>query len=308
MQELQNMMIFAKVLECGSFSKAAEQLGMAKSSVSKKINELEKEFGVRLIQRSTRKLNVTEEGQSLYQRCRQISQALEMAKQELTLYHEAPQGTLRISVSPLFGNTIIAGLIPGFLEQFPLVSVELNYAQELSDLIGEGYDLSLRMGTLADSSLVAVELFTVKFMLCASQKYLKKAGRPQHPSEITNHNYIRWLAPNRPAYDSLVFHKKNREYTYNINSRFSSNDAQATLEAVLNGGGLAMLPNYAICQEIQNGRLEALLPEYKVQEMPISLVYPQRKHIPPKVRVFSQYLKKRLTAKDFSALKPNKTL
>jgi len=308
MQELQNMMIFAKVLESGSFSKAAEQLGIAKSSVSKKISELEKEFGVRLIQRSTRKLNVTEEGQSLYRHCCQISQELEMAKQELTLYREAPQGTLRISVSPLFGNTVIAGLIPDFQEQFPQVSVELNYAQQLSDLIGEGYDLSIRMGELADSSLVAVELFIVKFILCASPEYLNKAGRPQHPSEIENHNYIRWLAPNRPAYDSLVFYKKNREYTYNINSRFSTNDAQATLEAALNGGGLAMLPNYAIFKEVQSGRLEVLLPSYKVQELPISLVYPQRKHIPPKVRVFSEYLKQRLKDKDFSTLNSIKTL
>ena len=213
MQELRNMMIFAKVLETGSFSKAAEQLGIAKSSVSKKVSELEKEFGVRLIQRSTRKINVTEEGQALYRHCRQISQELEMAKQELTLYREAPQGTLKISVSPLFGNTIIAGLIPGFLEKFSQVSVELNYSQQLSDLIGEGYDLSLRMGVLDDSSLVAVELFTVKFILCASPEYLNKTGRPQHPSEITNYSYIRWLAPSRPANNSLVFYKKNRQYT-----------------------------------------------------------------------------------------------
>lgn len=300
MQQLQNMMIFAKVLETGSFSKAADQLGIAKSSVSKRISELEKEFGVRLIQRSTRKLNVTEEGQALYRRCRQISQELEMAKDELSLYRIAPQGTLKIGVSPLFGNTVIAGLIPGFQRQFPEVNVELYYSQNLSDLIGEGYDLTLRMGALADSSLVAVELFTVKFILCASPDYLDQHGRAQHPSELEEHSFIRWLAPNRPPYQSLTFYKGSREYTCNINSRFSTNDAQATLEAALNGGGLAMLPNYAVIDDIKSGRLEALLPNYTVEELPISLVYPQRKHIAPKVRVFSEYLKAYVKDKGFT--------
>lgn len=303
MHELQNMMIFARVLEAGSFSKAAEQLGIAKSSVSKKITELEKEFGVRLIQRSTRKLNVTEEGQALYRRCKQINQELEMAKDELTLYRKAPQGTLRISTSPLFGNAVIAPLIPDFQRQYPEVNVELHYSQQLEDLIGKGYDLSLRMGALADSSLVAVELFTAKFVLCAAPQYLNKFGRPQHPSDLESHSYIRWLAPNRPPYVSLNLHKGNREYTCSINSRFSSNDAQATREAVLNGGGLAMLPNYAIYQEIENGQLEVLLPSYKIEELPISLVYPQRKHISPKVRVFSEFLKRQLKDKGFNSLK-----
>lgn len=302
MQELQNMMIFARVLESGSFSKAAEQLGMAKSSVSKKVSELEKELGVRLLQRSTRKLNVTEEGEALYRRCRHIRQELEQAKEELSLYREAPQGTLKISVSPLFGNTVIAALIPGFLALYPDVSVELYYSEQLSDLIGEGYDLSLRMGALADSSLVAVELFTVKFMLCAAPEYLDRCGRPQHPSEIENYSYIRWLAPNRPPYETLTLYKGNREYTCNINSRFSTNDAQATREAALSGGGLAILPNYAIGKALASGRLEVLLPEYKVQELPISLIYPQRKHISPKVRMFTEYLKGCLSDKAFEVL------
>lgn len=302
MQELQNMMIFAKVLEAGSFSKAAEQLGVAKSSVSKKVSELEKALGVRLIQRSTRKLNVTEEGEALYQHCRNIRLELEAAKQQLSRYSEAPQGTLRISVSPLFGNTVIAPLIPDFQSRFPEVSVELYYSQRQIDLIGEGYDLSIRMGVLADSSLVAFELFTVKSILCASPRYLDQFGRPQHPSDIESHRYIRWLAPNRPPYSKLTFHRGNREYSCNINCRFSADDAQATREAVLNGGGLTMLPNYAILKELQSGRLEALLTDYGTEELPISLIYPQRKHIPPKVRVFSEYLKQHVKKGEFKGL------
>ncbi len=299
MQELENMMIFAKVLETGSFSRTAEQLCIAKSSVSKKVSDLERELGVRLIQRSTRKLNVTEEGETLYQHCLQIRQEFETAKQVLSLRREAPQGTLKISVSPLFGNSIIAGLIPGFQNLYPEVSVELHYSQQQADLIGEGYDLSLRMGQLADSSMVGVELFVVKSILCASPDYLNQFGRPQQPSDIERHQYIRWLAPKRPPYTRLTFYKGSREYTCNINSRFSTDDAQASLEAALNGGGLVMLPNYAVYKEIERGDLEVLLWDYKTQELPISLIYPQRKHIPPKVRVFSEFLKQQLNDMNF---------
>lgn len=300
MQQLQNMMIFARVLEAGSFSKAADSLGIAKSSVSKRVSDLEKAFGVRLIQRSTRKLHITEEGEALYRRCQQINQELALAKDELSTFREVAQGRLKISVSPLFGNTIIAPLIPSFQEKYPQVNIELHFASELSDLVGQGYDISLRMGTLADSSLVAVELFTVKFLLCASPDYLHRAGRPDTPQDIEEHAYIRWLAPNKPAHDTIVFYNNDQEYTCKVNSKLSTNDAQATKEAALNGGGLAILPNYAICGELRSKQLEVLLPEYRVQELPISLVYPQRKHIPPKVRAFSQYLKDCLKNKEFT--------
>lgn len=302
MNELQNMMVFATVLETGSFSRAADKLGIAKSSVSKKISELERDMGVRLIQRSTRKLNMTEEGEALYQHCRQIRQQLELARQDLSRYRGAPQGTLRIGVSPLFGNTVIAPLIPAFQELYPEVAVELHYSEQMADLIGEGYDLSLRMGSLADSSLVAVELFTVQSVLCAAPAYLDRHGRPQHPGDIEQHNFLRWLAPNRPPYMSLVFHKGSRQFSSKIRSQFSSNDAQATREVAINGGGLSLLPNYSVYQQIQAGELELLLADYRVHEFPVSLVYPQRKQIPPKVRAFSDYLKERLQAQDFSAL------
>lgn len=294
MQELQNMMIFAKVLEEGSFSRAAEQLGLAKSSVSKKVGELERELGVRLIQRSTRSLKVTEEGQALYQHCRQIRQQLELARETLSGFQATPQGTLRISVSPMFGNSLIAPLIPEFQHRFPEVSVELLYSERHSDLIAEGYDLSLRMGELADSSLVAVPLFTVKSVLCAAPSYLDGAGRPGQPADIEQHRTIRWLPPSTAPYTRLSFYKGSREIHAAINSRFSTNDAQATREVALAGGGLAVLPNYAVEKDIQAGRLERLLEDYRIHEFPVSLVYPQRKHIPPKVRAFSDFLKQSL--------------
>ena len=291
MQELQNMMIFAKVLEAGSFSKAAEQLGIAKSSVSKKVSELERELGVRLLQRSTRKLRVTEEGEALYQHCRTIRSEYEQAKQALNLYSEVPQGQLRISVSPLFGNTIIAALIPGFQQLHPAVTIELHYSDQQTDLIGEGYDLSLRMGVLADSSLVAIELFTVKSILCAAPDYLDRFGCPEQPADLEKHHYLRWMAPNRPPYNRLTLYRGEDQWTSKLSCTFSSNDAQATRTVAIAGGGITLLPNYAIYQELKQGQLQALLTEYRVHEFPVSLIYPARKQVSPKVRAFVDYLK-----------------
>ncbi|ROS01259.1 DNA-binding transcriptional LysR family regulator [Sinobacterium caligoides] len=316
MQELQNMMIFATVVDTGSFSVAATQLGIAKSSVSKRITTLEKELGVRLIQRSTRKLSVTEEGEGLYLHCRQIREELEQAKQEISQSRETPSGTLRVSVPQLLGSTLIAPMIAGFQQQYPEVNVELelDYAVHQLDLIGKGYDLSLQVGELADSCLVAVRLFNVQSTLCASPDYLDQAGRPELPGDIESHRYLRWVTPNRPAYlaldlrrgrrqygynvkpsySTLTMSKGNRQYGYNVNSCFASNDAQAVREVALRGGGIALLPNYAIKEELQSGRLEALFSDYEVETFPVSLVYPQRKHMTPKVRVFSDYLKHHL--------------
>jgi DNA-binding transcriptional LysR family regulator len=285
------MMVFAKVLETGSYSQAAHEMGMAKSTVSRKITELEEHLGVRLLNRTTRRLNVTEEGKALYTHCQTITRELELAKQTLTSYSLEPQGTLRISVSPLFGNAMIAPLLPAFQKRHPALNIELIYSERHSDLIGEGYDLSLRMGELTDSNLVAIKLFTVKSILCASPGYLDKAGTPEQPADIEGHDFIRWLGPSTPPYANLTFYKGNKAFITNISSKFSSNDAQATREIAMNGGGLALLPNYAIQKELDTGKLIALLPEYKIFEFPVSLVYPHRKQAPPKTKAFTEYLR-----------------
>lgn len=294
MDRLINMMVFAQVAESASFSRAAEALGMAKSSVSKKVRDLERELGVRLIQRTTRQFRVTEAGEALQRHCQQIRRELDLARDTLSGYVEQPSGTLRIGASPLFGNVMIAPLIPAFQQLYPQVSVELLNSERLSDLVGEGYDLLLRMGKLADSSLVATRLFIVRSVLCASPGYLRQAGVPTRPADLERHRYIRWMAPSAPPYVALTFSKAGRSYTVPVSSQFSSNDALATKMVALCDGGLAMLPNYAIHQELEEGRLVALLTDYRSHEAPISLVYPHREQIAPKVRAFADYLVARM--------------
>lgn len=291
MENLQGLMVFSEVMETGSFSRAAQQLGIAKSSVSKKISALEKELGVRLIQRSTRKLRATDEGQALYQRCVRIKEELNAAEAEIAGFRKLPGGTVRISASPLFGNTQLAALLPEFLRRYPEVKIELHLSKTQSDLIAGGYDLSLRSGELEDSGLVAQRLCTVKTVLCGAPAYLDTHGRPQQPSDIEQHNYLSWRAPDRPPFKQLLFKRGARNYRVNIVSNLSSTDAMSIREATVSGGGISLLPDFAIHNELHNGLLEIILPDYETHTFPLSLVYPQSRQIPAKVRAVSEYLK-----------------
>jgi DNA-binding transcriptional LysR family regulator len=275
-------MVFAEVLEIGSFSGAAQSLGIAKSSVSKRVSALERELGVRLIQRSTRKLRVTEEGEALFQRCARIRQELDEAEREVAGFREAPRGTIRLGAPPLFASTRLAGLLPEFLSRYPDLRIELRASEKQSDLIAGGYDASLRTGELADSSLVA---------LCAAPRYLETHGRPQHPSDVERHNYLAWQSPDRLPISQLMFRKGARSYRAKTVSNFSSTDAMSIREATVNGGGITLLPDFAIHGEVESGLLEVLLGDYDVHEIPLSIVYPQREQRPLKVRVLAEYLK-----------------
>ncbi len=291
MGDLQGLMTFAEVLETGSFSRAAQTLGIAKSSVSKRVSALERELGVRLIQRSTRKLRVTEEGEALFQRCARIRQELDEAEREVAGFRESPHGTIRLGAPPLFANTRLASLLPEFLSRYPDLKIELRLNEKQSDLIAGGYDISLRTGELADSSLVAQRLCTFKAVLCAAPRYLEIHGRPQHPAEIEDHNYLAWQGPERAPITQLMFRKGARSYRAKIDSNLSSTDAMSIREAAVNGGGITLLPDFAIHDELDSGLLEVLLDDYDVHSIPLSLVYPQRQQIPLKVRVLADFLK-----------------
>lgn len=291
MHKLNDLLVFAEVLETGSFSQAAQRLGIAKSSVSKKVSALEKQLGVRLIQRSTRKLRVTDEGRQLYHRCERIKVELLAAEEEMTRSRELPAGTVRISASPLIANTRLAGQMPRFFERYPEVNVELHLSEKQTDLIGEGMDMALRVGELADSSLIAQRLCTVNSVLCASPAYLTGKSKPQEPADIEHHHFLSWQAPGRAAYSQLLFRKGARNYRAKLTSHFVSTDAMSIKEAAINGGGLAVLPDFSIQEDVDNGLLEILLPEYHIHAFPLSLVYPQRQQVTAKGRAVADFIK-----------------
>ncbi len=290
MHELQELLIFAKVLELGSFSKAAQQLGLAKSSVSKKVSALEQQLGVRLLQRSTRHLHVTEEGQTLYEHCLRIQQELDEARAELAGLRDKPRGTLRISAPPLWGQTRLAHLLPEFLSRYPDVTIDLHLTGRYSDLIAEGFDLAIRIGELADSTLISRSLGKIHPVLCASNEYLEANGCPQAPRDLEEHNCISWRPHGRPQLTHWEFSKGSKASRVKIDGNFSSNDVIAVKTATLHGAGITLLPSYLLQEELEKGTLQELLPKYRMPEVPIYLLYPQRRQVPAKVRVFLDYL------------------
>ena len=288
------MMIFMEVLEAGSFSAAARNLGIAKSTVSKRVSALEQALGVRLIQRSTRKLHITEEGEALFQRCTRIRRELDEAEREVAGFRERPQGTIRLGAPPLFASTRLAGVLPRFLERYPDIRIELRAMEKQSDLIAGGYDLSLRTGHLADSSLVAQRLCTFEAVLCAAPRYLEIHGRPGRPSDVEQHNYLAWQGPEQAPITQLIFHRGGRNHRVRINSNFTSTDALTIREAAVSGGGITLLPDYAIHGELETGLLVVLLADFDVQSIPLSLLFPQRQQLPLKARVLIEFLKETL--------------
>lgn len=291
MNKLNELMIFAKVVEAGSFSAAAQLLGVTKSSVSKKISSLEQQLGVKLLQRTTRKIGITEAGQGIYQRCLAIQHELDAVEQEVAAVQQAPTGVLKIGASPMFGNATLAAMIPDFLLRYPDVTVNLHLTELQSDLIGEGFDMSLRMGEMADSTMIAQHLCTVKVLICASPNYLSRFGRPLVPSDLETHQYLRWQQEDTAPFEQVVLCKNGIDYPTKINSKISSNNAIALREAAISGGGITMLPDFAVEQQLAKGELEVVLPDYHINSYPISMVYPDRRQMPAKLSVFIEYLK-----------------
>ena len=290
MENVQDLMIFTQVIESGSFTKAARRLGIANSSVSKRVQALEKSLGVQLIQRSTRSLRVTEEGQLLYQRCSGIKQQIEDASQEISRSREMPKGKVRISVPPLMAHSRLAAQLPSFLSRYPDVSLELHLTERHSDLSEGGFDLSIRTGELADSSMIARRLCSINSVLCAAPGYLERRGRPEHPSELEQHNYLCWIAPDGSSYSQLIFHKGTRSYKTGISGNFTSTDATAIKEAAIYGAGITLMPDMAIKDEVGTGLLEVLLTDYHCYHFPLSLVYPRRENVPAKITVAADFI------------------
>ncbi|RLQ20181.1 LysR family transcriptional regulator [Seongchinamella sediminis] len=292
MQDAQNLMIFAQVLESGSFSKAAQRLGIANSSVSKRMQVLEASLGVRLIHRTTRSLKPTEEGQKLYERCARIKEQIEDISLEASGFKEIPRGSVKICVPPLMAHTKLTPQLPDFLSRYPEVSIELELTERESDLQHTGFDLSIRTGELRDSSVIAQQLCIVNSVLCAAPGYLDQHGRPSHPTDLEKYNYLAWRSPDRKSYNQLVFRKGTKSYKTPTAGNFVSSNALAVKEAAIFGAGITLLPDITINQEIESGLLEQLLPRYTCYQYPLYMCYHHRDHLPAKMKVATEFIKK----------------
>ncbi len=288
-----NLELFVKTIEVGNFSALGRQLHMAPSSISRQINTLEEELGVRLLQRTTRSISLTEAGQIYFERVSKILGDLEEAQLAITQLQANPKGVLRLNVAIPFGERNIVPLIPEFLAMYPDLKIDLALEDRSIDLVEERVDLAIRIGRLGDSSIVARKLADNQFVVCASQQYFEVHGLPDTPDDLRRHNCI----VNKNIHNSDTWQFRNGKSTQNISvsGNFLANTGGALYRAMLSGLGVGVLPTWFVGEDIKQGKLKVILEDYEVNlpamtDSAIYALYPAGEYLPPKVRVFIDYL------------------
>ena len=288
---LNDIILFVKVITAGSFTAAADEMGISKSMVSKRISLLEKNLKTRLMHRTTRKLTLTEAGDIFYARCLQISQDLEDAELAVTYMREKPRGTLRITSPVNFGRLHLIPAIHDYSKKHKEVNVECYFGEAYENILDNCLDLAIKTGDLPDSSLHSKLLARVNMLVCASPAYLKKHDAPKKPSDLTKHNCLRYH--NSPTGDSWHFRVKDKLERIRIRGNLSANHSLALEAAAVDGQGIVMLPGYLMLKDIQSGHLKTLLDDFSPEVINVYAVYPSNRHLAPKVRTFIDFLAKR---------------
>jgi DNA-binding transcriptional LysR family regulator len=288
MARLDEMEIFAEVVESGGFSAAARRLGLSKSAMSKQVGRLEDRLGVRLLNRTTRRLSLTEAGATFYAACRRVLEEAETAERAVSSLSAAPRGVLKLNAPMSFGFLHLSGAIPAFHDRFPQITIEAVMNDRFVDLIDEGYDVALRIGDLRDSSLVARRLAPCRAVLCASPAYLDRRGRPARPEELAGHDCLLYANTANPREWSLNG-PRGREAVA-VAGPLLANNGDLLCTAALGGMGITKLPTFIVGPCLRDGRLEIVLPDYPVPEQGIHAVYPHSRNLSQKVRVFVDFL------------------
>ena len=289
MDSVAGMRVMVRVVDAGGFSAAARQMGVAPSSVSRQINELEAELGVRLFHRTTRKLSLTESGHIYYERAGRIITEVDEARLAVSELG-SPTGILRITFPSGIGRGLIVSAIPTFLERYPGIRVVSSMTDYMVDLVAGGYDVGIRVGRLTDSSLKARKIGESRRVLCASPGYLETAGTPRHPRELADHNCITFR--DHPGQNVWKFRGEDGQSEVRVSGNFFAKSADALTAAALAGLGIVLLPDWNLSMELRERRLEVLLPHYDAvpKTSPVSAVHSHQRHVPPKIRVFIDFL------------------
>ncbi|MFC3024609.1 LysR substrate-binding domain-containing protein [Vibrio zhugei] len=280
--------IFIAVVELGSFSRAAERLNITKSAVSKRITQLEQGLGARLLNRTTRQISLTEAGERYYSH---VSTALNWAQQGVEAVAELqgePSGHLRMSVPMSFGVRHIAPYIAEFVQRYPNVHIDIQFDDQFVDIVAQGLDMAIRIGNMESSTLVAKRLTRCRTVLCASHDYLQQHGKPQHPAQLRDHNCLQY------SYfrggQSWMFVRGNEQESVIPNGNIHVNNSEAIRRMLLSGLGIAQLPTFIAGDYIRANTLTTVMPDYQLPEAAVYAVYPERKYLPQKVRLFIDYL------------------
>ncbi len=294
MDKYQEMRVFAAVVDAGSFVAAADALRMSKAAVSRYVSELEHRLHVRLLHRTTRRLSLTDEGEVFLARCRDILSGIDAAENEISTRTDSASGLLRVNVPVSFGIQHLAPLWGEFLDAHPRVSLDVQLADRVIDLVEEGFDLAVRIARLPDSSLVSRQLASTRLVLCATPGYLQRRGVPRHPSELAEHDVVGYSLLTMG--DQWQFNGPEGAVTVKVRPRLLSNNGDTCLAATLRGAGIQLQPTFLVARELARGELVELLPEYRSLELGIYAMVPTRKFVLPKVRALLEFLAVKLPA------------
>lgn len=288
MDTLTAMKVFCSVVENDSLAGASRTLNVSPSVVSKQLSGLEDRLGVRLLNRTTRRVSLTEVGSAYYERCKRILADVDEAEIAVSQAHSAPRGLLKVTAPTTFAHRHVAPHLPEFLDRYPEVEVQLLVNDRVVDLVDEGIDLAIRIAQLKDSSLIARKLAVNHRMIVASPDYVKKWGSPETPDQLNDHSLITY-APGNPIND-WHFMVDNQQKILRAKGTLAMNNGDSVLQTVLAGGGLAMLAAFMAGEHVKTGKLVTLLDDYVREDVPIYAVYPSGRHLSPKVRAFVDFL------------------
>lgn len=290
MEHLAEMMAFAKVVETRSFSAAALALRTSKSLVSKQVSNLESALGVRLLNRTTRRMSLTEIGAAYYEHCARIAQEIDAAAETVTQLQAEPRGVLRITAPVIFASLHLAPAIRAFLKRYDQVEIELNASDRIIDIVDEGFDLAIRITDTPSPNMVARKIADVHWVTCAAPAYLKRRGLPRTPQDLLQHDCLVYqgIPALRSGWRYMI---GNKEVPLQVNGKCRVNNSEVLLQLALDGMGIILFPTYIVGPHLKSGKLKVLLPDSVANpDSGLYMTYLPNRYMQPKVRAFIDHL------------------
>ncbi|MCX7080216.1 MAG: LysR family transcriptional regulator [Pseudomonas sp.] len=293
MDNLNGLLAFVRAAQMRSFVAAGERLGISASAVGKSVARLEEKLGVRLLNRSTRRISLTDEGTLFFERCQRIVSEVEDAEAELARITDKPRGKLRVSL-PAIGYRMLLPILPEFAERYPDIELDLDFNDRLIDVIAEGVDAVIRSGELMDSQLKSRTLGPFRFVLISAPHYFARHGTPTTPRELEQHACLRYKFPGTAQLQEWKLRSKADEPPLLLRSALTSNNLEALIFAATQGLGIAFIPDFVVRDALADGTLVSVLDDYQTDSGKFSVLWPSSRHLLPKLRVFVDFLAERL--------------
>ena len=294
MDRIQSMQVFVRVAELSSFTKAAESLGMPKASVSAYVQDLESQVKTRLFHRTTRTVQLTQDGISFYERCKDLLSDIEETESMFQTNSSAISGRVRIDMPTRIAKRTIIPNLPQFLEKYPKIEIELSSTDRRVDVIQEGFDCVVRVGTLADSELIARPVGEYKIINCVGPSYIEKFGRPKNLADLKDHYLVHYVGVLGSKSDGFEYLEDGKYKFVKMKGFITVNNTEAYLSACLNGLGIVQIPEAGVKDLLDSGKLVQVLKKLEAEPMPISIIYPNRRNLSRRVQIVMDWMAEKI--------------